>query len=102
MAISLMFGLLLAGFAPVISELLIGADKANWVPVATFAALACAISAIAALMAPETFKTPTALLGLKKSDPRLHAASPVAPQTATLQSSAAQDTSSTVTDKARA
>lgn len=77
MAVSLMFGLLLAGFAPVISELLIGGDKANWVPVATFAALACAISAIAALLAPETFKTPTALLGLKKSDPRLHAPSTV-------------------------
>jgi MFS family permease len=77
MAVSLMFGLLLAGFAPVISELLIGGDKANWVPVATFAAAACAISAIAALMAPETFKTPTALLGLKKSDPRHHAPSSV-------------------------
>jgi MFS family permease len=69
MAISLMFGLLLAGFAPVISELLIGGDKANWVPVATFAAVACAISAVAALLAPETFKTPTAMLGLKKTTP---------------------------------
>ncbi|GAT85988.1 MFS family permease [Paenarthrobacter nicotinovorans] len=69
MAISLMFGLLLAGFAPVISELLIGGDKANWVPVATFAAVACAISAVAALLAPETVKTPTAMLGLKKTTP---------------------------------
>ena len=67
MAISLMFGLLLAGFAPVISELLIGGDKANWVPVALFAALACLISAVATLTGPETFRTPTALLGLKKS-----------------------------------
>ncbi|MDQ0211597.1 MFS transporter [Arthrobacter bambusae] len=67
MAISLMFGLLLAGFAPVISELLIGGDKANWVPVATFAAAACIISAIATVASPETFKTPTALLGLKES-----------------------------------
>lgn len=78
MAISLMFGLLLAGFAPVISELLIGGDKANWIPVATFAAVACLISAIAALSGPETFKTPTALLGLKKSGARLQVPSSVA------------------------
>lgn len=76
MAISLMFGLLLAGFAPVISELLIGGDKANWVPVATFAAVACVISAIATVASPETFKTPTALLGLKKSNEALREASP--------------------------
>ena len=82
MAISLMFGLLLAGFAPVISELLIGGNKANWVPVATFAAVACFISAIAALTGPETFKTPTALLGVKKSDARFRAPSSVTPDSA--------------------
>jgi uncharacterized protein involved in exopolysaccharide biosynthesis len=102
MAISLMFGLLLAGFAPVISELLIGGDKANWVPVATFAALACAISAVAALMAPETFRTPTALLGLKKSDPRRHASSSVTQEPAAPQASTAEDNSRAVADKARA
>jgi len=75
MAISLMFGLLLAGFAPAIAELLIGGNKANWVPVATFAAVACLISAIATLAGPETFRTPTALLGLKKSHRRLQAPS---------------------------
>ena len=64
MAISLMLGLLLAGFAPVISELLIGDDKSNWVPVALFAAVACIISAIATIASPETYKTPTALLGV--------------------------------------
>lgn len=79
MAVSLMFGLLLAGFAPVISELLIGGDKANWVPVATFAALACAVSAVAAFTAPETFRTPTALLGVNKSDPRRHSPSSATP-----------------------
>jgi MFS family permease len=82
MAISLMFGLLLAGFAPVISELLIGGDKANWIPVATFAAVACLISAIAALSGPETFRTPTALLGLKKSGARLQTPSSVASDSA--------------------
>jgi MFS family permease len=102
MAISLMFGLLLAGFAPVISELLIGGDKANWIPVATFAALACGISAIAALTAPETFKTPTALLGLKKSDPRRHAASSITAEPAARQSSTATDASRAAADKARA
>lgn len=75
MAVSLMFGLLLAGFAPVISELLIGGDKANWVPVAIFAAAACAVSAIAALTAPETARTPTPLLGLKGAGSRHHAPS---------------------------
>lgn len=78
MAVSLMFGLLLAGFAPVISELLIGGDKANWVPVAIFAAAACAVSAIAALTAPETARTPTPLLGLKAADSRHHAPSALA------------------------
>ncbi len=76
MAISLMFGLLLAGFAPVISELLIGGDKANWVPVATFAAVACVISAIATVASPETFKTPTALLGLRNSNKAVRETSP--------------------------
>lgn len=78
MAVSLMFGLLLAGFAPVISELLIGGDKANWVPVAIFAAAACAVSAIAALTAPETARTPTPLLGLKAAGSRHHAPSALA------------------------
>ncbi|WP_105035910.1 MFS transporter [Cryobacterium aureum] len=70
MAISLMLGLLLAGFAPVISELLIGDDKSNWVPVALFAAAACIISAIATIASPETYKTPTALLGRRESAPQ--------------------------------
>lgn len=83
MAISLMFGLLLAGFAPAISELLIGGDKANWVPVATFAAVACLISAIATLTGPETFRTPTALLGLKKPGSRLQAPSATMSEAAT-------------------
>ncbi|MDQ0117906.1 MFS family permease [Pseudarthrobacter defluvii] len=78
MAVSLMFGLLLAGFAPVISEVLIGGDKANWVPVAIFAAAACAVSAIAALTAPETARTPTLLLGLKAAGSRHHAPSALA------------------------
>lgn len=67
MAISLMLGLLLAGFAPAISEALIGGDHANWVPVAAFAAGACLVSAIATIASPETYRTPTELLGVKKS-----------------------------------
>ncbi|MEW1875517.1 MFS transporter [Pseudarthrobacter phenanthrenivorans] len=101
MAISLMFGLLLAGFAPAISELLIGGDKANWLPVATFAAVACAISAIAALMAPETFKTPTALLGLRKSDPRLRTSSVSSP-TAAAESAADSGPAGAATSKVQA
>lgn len=101
MAISLMFGLLLAGFAPAISELLIGGDKANWLPVASFAAVACAISAIAALMAPETFKTPTALLGLRKSDPRLRTSS-VSNPTAAAESAADSGPAGAATSKVQA
>lgn len=101
MAISLMFGLLLAGFAPAISELLIGGDKANWLPVATFAAVACAISAIAALMAPETFKTPTARLGLRKSDPRLRTSSVSSP-TAAAESAADSGPAGAATSKVQA
>ncbi|MCI9888953.1 MHS family MFS transporter [Micrococcales bacterium 31B] len=70
MAISLMVGLLIAGFAPAVSELLIGGDKSNWIPVATFASVACLVSALAAMAAPETFKTSTALLGQGKQPAR--------------------------------
>jgi hypothetical protein len=53
-------------------------------------------------MAPETFKTPTALLGLKKSDPRRHASSSVTQEPAAPQASTAEDNSRAVADKARA
>jgi hypothetical protein len=99
MAISLMFGLLLAGFAPAISELLIGGNKANWIPVATFAAVACLISAIATLTGPETYRTPTALLGLKKSHKPLQAPSAAMAEVVVADASVAE---AALSEKARA
>ncbi|MCI9888521.1 MHS family MFS transporter [Micrococcales bacterium 31B] len=65
MAISLMLGLVIAGFAPAIAEAINGENN-NWLGVAMFAAGGVAISAICALITPETAKIPTALLGQKK------------------------------------
>lgn len=65
MAISLMLGLVLAGFSPAIAQAING-DANNWVGVAAFAAAGIAISAVCAWLSPETAKIPTAELGLKK------------------------------------
>lgn len=63
MAISLMLGLVIAGFAPAIAQTING-DTNNWLGVSLFAAGGIAISAICAFFTPETAKTPTAELGL--------------------------------------
>ncbi|MFF8894827.1 MFS transporter [Brevibacterium casei] len=64
MAISLMLGLVLAGFSPAIAQAING-DTNNWFGVSLFAACGIAISGLCALLSPETAKTPTAELGLK-------------------------------------
>lgn len=66
MAISLMIGLVLGGFSPAIAQAING-DADNWVGVCFFAAGGIAISAVCAALSPETAKTPTAELGLKKN-----------------------------------
>lgn len=66
MAISLMIGLVLGGFSPAIAQAISG-DGDNWVGVCFFAAGGIAISAVCAALSPETAKTPTTELGLKKS-----------------------------------
>ena len=65
MAISLMAGLLLAGFTPAIAQSISG-EGGNWFGVALFSAVAVAISGICAALSPETFRTPTTELGKKK------------------------------------
>lgn len=65
MAISLMIGLLVAGFAPAIAQTISGPDN-NWIGVAIFGATACVISGIAALLSPETFRTPKSELGARR------------------------------------
>lgn len=65
MAISLMLGLVIGGFAPAIAQAING-ETNNWIGVSLFAAGGIAISALCALLSPETAKIPTAELGLSK------------------------------------
>jgi MFS family permease len=65
LAVGLMVGLLLAGFTPAIATLLTRGDPGDWTPVAWFCAACVAAAAIAGLLGPETFRTPTPLLGVR-------------------------------------
>ena len=63
-AIGLMLGLVTAGFTPAIAALLTANDPTDWTPVAWMTAGFCVISAIGAWRCRETYRTPTAELGL--------------------------------------
>lgn len=78
MAVSLMLGLVLAGFTPAIAQGLISAPghERDWGTVAGFTIGIIVVSGIAALFAPETARVPTARLGLRDTDPAV--APPVA------------------------
>jgi MFS family permease len=65
MAISLMVGLVAAGFTPAIGQLLTAGNSANWLPVAWMSTGFVVVAALAALTGPETYRTPTAQLGLR-------------------------------------
>ena len=64
MAIGTQFGFALAGFTPTIASALVGSDSANWLRVAVFTAVACAIAAIAVGTGPRaTHRVPTSDVG---------------------------------------
>jgi MFS family permease len=63
MAIGTQIGFAIAGFAPTIAAALDGEDGTNWVPVAVFTALLCAINVLAVASARETHRVPTEHLG---------------------------------------
>ncbi|MBF4995074.1 MHS family MFS transporter [Arthrobacter gandavensis] len=66
LAIGTQLGFLMAGFAPSIVAALGGLEPGGWVVISWFTAAIAGIAAISALTARESFRIPTAELGLKK------------------------------------
>jgi MFS family permease len=69
MAIGTQIGFAIAGFTPSISTAIAGPKSANWVGVAIFTAALCLVNVVAVATGRETFRTPTAELGLKDRAP---------------------------------
>jgi hypothetical protein len=55
----------MAGFAPTIVTAMGGTKAGGWVQISIFTGVICVIAAVSAMTARESFKTPTAELGLK-------------------------------------
>ena len=69
MAVGLMLGILLAGFAPAFAQGM-GAGGANWLPAVLLCGGASVVSSVVALFAPETFRVAKDLLGVKAAAKR--------------------------------
>ncbi|MEU0480763.1 MFS transporter [Streptosporangium sp. NPDC006013] len=64
-AIGTQIGYAIAGFSATFAATIAGSDGTNWQGVAVLAAVLCAIPVIAAATARETYRIPTAQLGMK-------------------------------------
>lgn len=67
MAVGLMLGILLAGFAPAAAQAA-GADSTLWWPAALICGIAGLVSATVAILSPETYRVPGAQLGERHSN----------------------------------
>ncbi|MFJ6573330.1 MFS transporter [Streptomyces sp. NPDC091292] len=76
MAVGTQFGFATAGLTPLITAGIAGHSPDGWMPVAVYAVVICALSSVAVLAGPETYRTPMAMLGrrtARKHDESVHA-----------------------------
>jgi MFS family permease len=67
LAIGTQLGFLMAGFAPSIVAALGGLEPGGWVVISLFTAAISIIASVSALTATETYRTPTAGLGISRA-----------------------------------
>ncbi|MFH8487018.1 MFS transporter [Streptomyces longisporoflavus] len=78
MAVGTQIGFAVAGFAVTFAAQIAGPDGDNWLGVAIFTAAFCVICAIAVVTGRETYRVPTAELGLRGGESKARATAPEA------------------------